>query len=359
MSITDVLLHASMGLRKMDGQVAIRDTLVPAVWLGSSLLFHALGLSKTGLCWAFVASHGVGLIAASLMIAREPGFSARGWSLRPPTGLVHYALPAWLNEIANSTLLRVDTLILMALTDPFTVGIWGVLSQLGNAMRSIRRAFDPILIAVTARISKEHDSFRLSQALSYATQLVSLSQQPVFVFLLLFAGLLLPLYGKGFEQGQAALVVLCGMWLVNGALSLAGVVIAGYGHARWSLFVTLIGIAIEVPLLFVFVPHFGLLGASLAVGLANIAQQLIQIGLMKKLTGGLHYTERARRSLAPGLIGGTAAAAAWLALSAARAVPWAVSIGAFAAFCCGYGASVASQWRRGLLRAPGQESNAA
>jgi hypothetical protein len=59
-------------------------------------------------------------------------------------------------------------------------------------MRTIRRAFDPNLIAVTARISKAHDSQRLAQALSYATQLVSLSQLPVFVFLLLFAGLLLP-----------------------------------------------------------------------------------------------------------------------------------------------------------------------
>jgi hypothetical protein len=49
MAMTEVLLHASMGQRKMGAQVAIRDTLVPVLWLVSALGFHALGLASTGL----------------------------------------------------------------------------------------------------------------------------------------------------------------------------------------------------------------------------------------------------------------------------------------------------------------------
>jgi O-antigen/teichoic acid export membrane protein len=355
MAVTDVLLHASMGLRKMGPQVAIRDTLVPVLWLASALGLHALGLAATGLAWAFVISQAVGLCAAFVVVAREHVGREGALSVRPPPELLRYALPVWLNEIANTTLMRVDALILIALTDPITVGIWGVLTQLGNAMRSIRRAFDPILIAVSARIARKHDPERLAHALSYATQLVSLSQLPVFVFLLLFAGQLLPLYGEGFERGSAALVVLCGFWLLNGAISLPGVVLAGYGYAQLGLMVTLLGIAIQVPLLFVLVPRHGLVGVSIAVGVANTLQQLVQLLLMKRLTGGLHYNERARRTLGPALGGGGATALVWLAASQAGASDWTASIAAFAAFACVYGASVGSQWKRGLLRAPGQD----
>jgi O-antigen/teichoic acid export membrane protein len=357
MATTDVLLHASMGQRKMGAQVAIRDTLVPVLWLVSALGFHALGLATTGLSWAFVLSQGVGLLAALLISVVNGEKPASPVTLRAPPGLLRYAVPVWLNEMANTTLLRIDTLVLVALTDPFTVGIWGVIAQFGNAMRTIRRAFDPILIAVTARISKAHDSQRLAQALSYATQLVSLSQLPVFVFLLLFAGLLLPMYGKGFEQGSTALVVLCAFWLVSGSISLPGVVLAGYGQARLGLMVTLIGIALQVPLLFLFVPRYGLTGAALGVGLANIVQQLIQLWMMKKITGGFHYTERARRTLGPMLIAGSATAITWLVTTRVDASPWHASIAAFAAFVCGYGLSVGRQWRRGLLRAPGHDAS--
>jgi O-antigen/teichoic acid export membrane protein len=355
MAVTEVMLNASMGQRKMGLQVAIRDTMVPALWLGSALVFHALGVVETGLCWAFVLSHGAGLLAASALLFGRRAARAGAIALRPPPELLRYAFPLWLSEIANTTLLRVDALSLVALTDPFTVGVWGVMTQFGNAMRSIRRAFDPILIAVTARISKAHDHERLAHALSYATQLVSLTQFPVFVFLLLFAGKLLPLYGSGFERGTTALVVLCAFWMVSGAVSLPGVVLAGYGHARLALLVTLIGIAVQVPLLFLLVPSYGLVGAACAVGIANLVQQAVQLWQLRVRLGGWPYNERAGRSSLPTLVAGGATALTYAALVRVGTSDWTTSGGAFAMFLAVYGGMVGHQWRRGLLRAPGRD----
>jgi O-antigen/teichoic acid export membrane protein len=352
MALTDIVLHASMGQRKLGAQVAIRDTIVPIGWLVLALAFHALGLHRSGLAWAFVASQAIGLVAAVWLMR---GALRTFVSLRPPEGLLRYASAVWANEIANTSLQRIDALLLAALTDPTTVGIWGVIVQFGNAMRSIRRAFDPILVAVTARISRAHDPERLAHALSYATQLVSLSQFPVFAALLLWSGLLLPMYGPGFEQGSTALVVLCAFWLVSGAISLPGIVLAGYGHARLGLMVTLIGIAIEVPLMFWLVPRYGLVGASTAIGVANILQQVVQLVLMKHLTGSLNYNERARRPLVPTAVSGAATALTWLAVESAGGSDWQASGAASAVFVLVYGVLVGSQWRRGLLRAPGND----
>jgi O-antigen/teichoic acid export membrane protein len=352
MTVTDVLLHATMGQRKMGAQIAVRDTLVPSSWLGLAIALSLFGWKERGLAAAFLISQALGLGVAV--------FATKAWQhvrlgVRPPPSLLRYAVATWLNEISNTTLQRADALILAGLTDPFTVGVWGVIAQFGNAMRTIRRAFDPILTAVTARISRAHDSNRLAHALSYATQLVSMTQLPVFVFMLLFAGQLLPLYGHGFEQGSTALVVVCAFWLVSGAISLPGVVLAGYGHARLGLLITLLGIACEVPLLLVLVPRYGLVGAALAVGIANLIQQFVQIWQMKRLTGGLHYNERARRPAGPATIAGTLTALTWVALYENGASQLTASSGSFAVFAVAYGISVGLQWRRGLLRAPGQE----
>jgi O-antigen/teichoic acid export membrane protein len=353
MTTTDVLLHASMGERRMGAQIAVRDTLQPSSWLVLAIALNAFGWEESGLATAFLTSQAIAFIAAVIL--------TKAWrrvrlGIRPPAPLLSYAVAVWLNEISNTTLQRVDALVLAGLTDPFTVGVWGVVAQFGNAMRMIRRAFDPILTAVTARISRAHDSTRLSHALSYATQLVSMTQLPLFVFLLLFAGLLLPLYGHGFEQGSTALVVVCAFWLVNGAISLSGVVLAGYGYARLGLIITLLGIAFEIPLMFLLVPRYGLVGAALAVGIANLLQQFIQLWQMKRLTGGFHYNERARRPTIPAVIAGVATAATWIVLDENGAAQLASSAGAFAVFAVTYGICVSLQWRRGLLRAPGHQS---
>lgn len=356
MTVTDVLLHAAMGQRKMGAQIAVRDTIVPSTWLGLAIVLSLFGWKDRGLAAAFLMSQAIGLGVAV--------FATKAWThfragIRPPGPLLRYAVAVWLNEISNTTLQRVDALILAGLTDPFTVGVWGVIAQFGNAMRTIRRAFDPILTAVTARISRAHDPTRLAHALSYATQLVSMTQLPVFVFMLLFAGQLLPMYGHGFEQGSTALVVVCAFWLVSGAISLPGVVLAGYGYARLGLFVTLLGIACEVPLLIALVPRYGLMGAALSVGIANLIQQLVQLWQMKRLTGGLHYNERAGRPAGPAAIAGVSTAITWFAFYENGAAQWSASIAAFVAFVITYGICVGVQWRRGLLQAPGHPSAAA
>jgi hypothetical protein len=82
-------------------------------------------------------------------------------------------------------------------------------------------------------------------------------------------------------------------------------------------------------------------------------QQFVQLWQMKRLTGSLHYDERARRPAGPAIIAGSATAGTWIALHENGAAEWTSSVGAFAVFAVTYGICVGLQWRRGLLRAPG------
>lgn len=78
-------------------------------------------------------------------------------------------------------------------------------------------------------------------------------------------------------------------WVLNGATSLAGVVVTGFGASRLTLINTLFTIALQAALLTFLVPRFGLLGAALAVGLAYSAQSTLQVLEMRHVTRAWNF----------------------------------------------------------------------
>lgn len=70
-------------------------------------------------------------------------------------------------EIANTVLLRMDILAVAALGDPRLVGIYGAVLQFSNAIRQVRRSFDPIVVAISSRLALHPDAERLATGFSY------------------------------------------------------------------------------------------------------------------------------------------------------------------------------------------------
>jgi O-antigen/teichoic acid export membrane protein len=271
---------------------------------------------------------------------------------RVPASLFGYAVPVWLAEITNSFLLRVSALVIAAFTDPVTVGVWGIVQQFGTAMRTIRGAFDSIVTVIAADIARRHDALRLSSVLSYAAQLVTLTQFPLFAFLLVFADVILPLYGEHFARGTLPLIVLCSLWLLNGATGLVGVVIAGYGKSKLTLLNTLVTIAAQVSLMVWLVPRYGLVGGAIGLGGSYTVQHLFQLAQLKMLTGSFGFSRRAAVPLIPATLGAAAGVLAYLTVAARIANPWFARGSVFGAFLLVYGLITLVLSVRGSLRAP-------
>jgi O-antigen/teichoic acid export membrane protein len=329
--------------------VIVRETLVPAALIGFALILHACGVVATGLAWAYLLASVLGLIAA---LHYQPAAASGSRLRRLPRELFAYAVPLWLAEIANSSLLRLSILVVAAFADPVSVGVWGIVTQFATAMRAIRTAFDPIVTVIAADIARNHDARRLSAVLSYSAQLVSLSQFPLFAFLLVFADLILPLYGPAFGAGALPLIVLCSFWLLNGAAGLAGVVVTGYGRSKLTLLNTLGTIAAQLSLLLVLVPRMGLVGGAIAVGASYSFQHVFQLVELKRLTGGFQFSSRAAQPLLPAAAGGLGAALVHGSVGLRLDDPWLARSLTFSTFLAIYAAVTLWYWRRGELRAP-------
>jgi O-antigen/teichoic acid export membrane protein len=299
LTFTEFLVNASIGRRCMVVQVMVRDAIVPLSMAGGAMVLYVMGCHNTGLAWAFVISHGIGALAAGYAFRRM--FGDVRWPAATsdplPLELSRYARPMWAAELSNCLLLRLDPMILAIFADTFTVGVYGIVLQFANTMRSLRGAFDSLVTAIVSDISVGGQQTgmarqRLRHGFSDATSLVVMTQLPVIAFLLTFGTWLLPLFGDGVEQGYPTLVLFCLFWALHGLTGLAGHVVNGIGSSRATLAASLVTLGVEMLLLWTLVPQWGSEGAAVAVGIAFVGQGLIQVMQMRWLAGTYAYTGR-------------------------------------------------------------------
>lgn len=331
MALMEVLVHACLGRRRLEAQVFVKEGLGAAALPGAAALLWLAGVREGGLAWSFVLANLAALAGAALLFRRSfpaPAPAAARWNL--PRPLLRYALPMGLMELLNSALLRLDVLVLAALTDPATVGVWGVVVQVGNAVRSVRAGFDPLVLAIVSQIHARPDPARLRAAFSRATALVLATQAPIYAFLIAFVPWLLPLLGEGYDAAATPVLVLCAFWVLHGAFGLHGLIVMGYGKSGLAAANVAVTLVAETLLLLALVPPFGLAGAAAAVGLAFTLQNALWTFQSLRLTGAWPYDPRLRPVLLLLAAAAGAMLAAWfVAWPAGEAV---ARVGAFGAF---------------------------
>jgi len=327
----ELLVHACLGRRRLEAQVFVKEGLGAAALPAAAVLLWLAGFRAGGLAWSFVLSNLAALAGAAWLFHRSfPAAAPPGAGRSLPLPLVRYALPMGLMELLNSALLRLDVLLLAALTDPATVGVWGVVVQVGNAVRSVRSGFDPLVLAIVSQIHVRPDPARLRAAFSRATVLVLATQAPIYAFLLAFLPWLLPLLGEGYGAAATPVLVLCAFWVLHGAFGLHGLIVLGYGRSGLAAANVGATLVAETLLLLLLVPPFGLVGAALAVGLAFTAQNVLWTWQSRRLTGGWPYDPALRADLLVLAAAAAAMLAAWLV--AWPAGDTVARVGAFGAF---------------------------
>ena len=355
LALMEILSHSTMGKQRMEVNIAVKETLVPLSLVGFAVLYFVFGFRETGLAIAFLSSNLIGFAASifGFWIVFKKSSWPSNESHWPKKELVRYSLPFGGSEIANTFLQRMDTLFLSVFATPEIVGIYGVVTMFGNAIRSIRRSFDPIITSVIACIGSSPDTIasrkRIASSFSYAWFLVTATQLPIFAFLICFAKILLAFYGPGFAQGADAVLILCGFWAFNGAGSLAGNVLSGLGRSDLGLLNVLSTIACQMVLLVIFVSPIGLdmgmEGAAISAGLGYTLQNLLQHVQMKKITGMWNYTGQVLPAIFAGIAGFVVLVGVFFTLQSLDS--FTARVVSFLAFSLVYGGSLIIFWHSG------------
>jgi len=286
MTAMELFIAASLGRRRVESQVVVRDGVVAVSFVVLALVCFYAGLGTRGLSVAHFAANSVGALAAGTLFVRLYGITGLWGRPRwPSRNMTRYTLGAWGTELIASAAQRMDVLAVSYWGGPAAAGIYGVVVRVGGAVRSVRHSYDPIVTTLMSDIAASRDMERLRAAFSRATVLVMLTQTPIFAGLACFADVLMPLFGGAFTQAVAPVLVICGFWLINGAIGLNALIVNGFGRSDLILMDLVFSTALQAGLLYLLVPSYGAVGACFAVGTGYITTNLIQVAQGNGLSG--------------------------------------------------------------------------
>jgi O-antigen/teichoic acid export membrane protein len=104
--------------------------------------------------------------------------------------------------------------------------------------------------------------------------------------MMLFPTQILSIFGKSFEEGASAFVILAFVSMVDVGTGMCGALIEMTGHTRLKLINSVIRVSVSIFLNFLLIPRYGILGAAIAAlvheFIANILP-LVQIWYLYRL----------------------------------------------------------------------------
>jgi O-antigen/teichoic acid export membrane protein len=177
--------------------------------------------------------------------------------------VVQFGLAVWPGVLAGVVLSRLDQTLILPLSSAAALGVYAVAVSIADSARVFNIAVRDVIFA---RESATSDDAALALASRLSTLItVGLA---IAVTALSYA-VVVPLFGAEFSQVPLVITVILAGTVVGNPGSVVAAGISARGRAGLRSVAILIGVCINVLLLFLLVPSFGAIGAATAAAVAN------------------------------------------------------------------------------------------
>ncbi|MDQ1722306.1 MAG: hypothetical protein QOI26_2040 [Pseudonocardiales bacterium] len=174
-----------------------------------------------------------------------------------------------------------DVLLVAALASPAQAAIYAAASRFITSGTLVLQALRVAIAGDVSAALARHDTDRVSQMYSTASQWVVLSSWPLYLVMAVFAPTVLRIFGDSYPAGAHALTVLCLAMLVNLAAGNVGTVLLMGGRSSWVLMDKAASLAINVAANLALVPHFGITGAAVAWATTIVLDSVLAFGQVR------------------------------------------------------------------------------
>ncbi len=196
----------------------------------------------------------------------SPGLAGEFWS---------FTLPRAMASVFRAGVLWFDVLVVGALVSPAAAGIYVVATrivQLGLMVNdTIGQAVEPMFSNLLAGGHRR----RTGGLYQVSTGWMMLLTWPQYIAAMVFAPVLLGLFGPEFGAGTATVVILAASAMISSALGPVDVLLLMAGKSTWSMGNSAVSLTVNVGLNLVLIPAFGLTGAALAWAITRVIANLL------------------------------------------------------------------------------------
>jgi O-antigen/teichoic acid export membrane protein len=211
-------------------------------------------------------------IGGVLYLALAPSL-AKGPPVTKYRSVVTFGLAVWPGVLAGVVLSRLDQTLILPLSSAAALGVYAVAVSIADSARVFNIAVRDVIFARESAISND-------AALALASRLSTLITVglAIVVTALSFA-VVVPLFGEEFAQVPLVITVILAGTVVGNPGSVVAAGISARGRAGLRSIAILIGVTVNVVLLFLLVPPYGAMGAAAAAAAANALTGLLVVVL--------------------------------------------------------------------------------
>ena len=329
----------------------------PALALLLTLIVALLGLGILGAIAAIVLSVGAALMVALYYVRRLFPEARVKWasSSRPWRELLLYSVAISGAQISIVSMYWIDRLVLGSYRPAVEVGIYQAAVQSSVLFAIILGSFNTIFSPLVADLWHRGEQRRLEAVYRISTKWGLYLSLPFFVLIWSAPSLVLSaVFGPDYSSGALALKILAVGQLINVGTGGVGLLLSITGHhKRWVLTAAAM-LAVDLALLFVLVPRYGMVGAAVATSATISATYVLGLVQVRRTLGLWPYDRRYIKGLIASL--GSFLALYWLSQMPFSQPLWGLailtlaSLGAFGGLLLAQGLDAEDKEFIGLIR---------
>ena len=192
-----------------------------------------------------------------------------------------FTLPRTFASIFRVAVLWLDVLLVGILISPAAAGIYGISTRLLQLGIAVAFAVGQVSQPMISRLLVESGKQETNALYETATAWQMVVTWPQYLVLGIFSTSILSLFGPGFTEGNAVVVVLAASAMVGSASGPADSVLLMAGKSMWSFWNTAFALGINVALNLVLIPQIGIVGAAVAWAASRVIGNVLPLVQLK------------------------------------------------------------------------------
>lgn len=187
--------------------------------------------------------------------------------------------------------------VLGAESEPAAVGIFNVAMRTSLVLTFVLFAANNILLPKFSELISVGNRSDLEKMARNSVTIMSLMVVPVWFFIVMFSSQIMGWFGSDFRSGAQALEIMAHAQLLNVLSGPAGDLLIMGGFERATRHIAVMALALNMLLCVVLIPHYGIVGAAVAIACSSVFQSLLCLRTVKKHFGFWMIPFSSRKSL--------------------------------------------------------------
>lgn len=292
--VYSIVMSASRGLGSVRPLVLVEKIGRHSLETGAAGVAAVLSASVAMIALAWVAPYAAMLVVVGAWVLRrlrrarvqgaDESAVATPWRTLA-SEFWRFSAPRALSRIFTIALQRFDILVVGALRGPADAAVYAVATRFLILGLMFVQAIQQVMSPKISECLALGEEDRARTIYRTTTTWLTLVSWPIYLMAMLYAPLLLGIFGPGYDRGTAAAVVLCASMLVATACGPVDSMLLMGGRSVLSLTNTGLALVVNVTLDLILVPDLGVTGAALGWAAGILVKNLLALWQVNRSFG--------------------------------------------------------------------------